>query len=137
MFTPHIRLCLIFLTTNSCSSLGINTEPSWHYLTDNILIDCYSFNICLNQQIEALEVKISSQDTATSDIKQDIELIREDINKGNNQVKKYQMSTKIRWYSRVLNTKHVGNKRHGWKKVIEIKRNMLWIKHMGGKKCSK
>ena len=33
-------------------------------------------------------MKISNQDTATSDIKQDVELIREDINKGNNQVKK-------------------------------------------------
>ena len=43
------------------------------------------------------------------------------------------------WFEKsVLNKKkYVGNKTHGWKKVIEIKRNMLGIKHMGGKKCSK
>ena len=39
------------------------------------------------------------------------------------------------WFEKsVLNKKkYVGNKTHGWKKVIEIKRNMLGIKHTEGK----
>ena len=42
----------------------------------------------LNQQTEALDSKISTQDTAVSDIKQNIELIEEDAAKGQKQVKK-------------------------------------------------
>ena len=42
----------------------------------------------LNQQTEALDLKISTQDTAVSDIKQNIELIGEDAAKGQKQVQK-------------------------------------------------
>ena len=62
------------------------------YEADKYSIITYHF---LNQQTEVLEMKMSSQGNTISDIKQGVELIREDIIKGNNQVKN-QMSTKIR-----------------------------------------
>ena len=55
------------------------------YEADKYRIITYHF---LNQQTEALDLKISTQDTAVSDIKQNIELIGEDAAKGQKQVKK-------------------------------------------------
>ena len=54
------------------------------YEADKCSIITYHF---LNQQTEALDLKISTQDTAVSDIKQNIELIGEDSAKGQKQVK--------------------------------------------------
>ena len=49
--------------------------------------------------------------------------------------KRNMLGIKTRVEKSVLNKKkHVGNKRHGWKKMTEIKRNALGIKDMGGKK---
>ena len=53
------------------------------YETDKYSIITYHL---LNQQTEALDLKISTQDSAISDIKENIELIGENTTKGQNQV---------------------------------------------------